>query len=116
MAPTEEAEWPDEFTREEMLEQQSHLLTEECQMVKKELSRYRKNLEKLVDMHSVVSVERDKLRAELIQTKSRLSDCLLENSSLNNRIGGLESCRDQMAAIHRAERERHVALSAVIKD
>ena len=81
MAPTEEAEWPDEFTREEMLEQQSHLLTEECQMVKKELSRYRKDLAKLVDMHSVVSAERDKLRAELI--------LLLTTESGENSLGRL---------------------------
>lgn len=34
----QEAEWPDEFTREEMLEQQSHLLVEECHLLQKELS------------------------------------------------------------------------------
>ena len=34
-----DADWQDEFTREEMLEQQSRLLTEECHLLKKELSR-----------------------------------------------------------------------------
>lgn len=35
---------------------------------------------------------------------------------MSNRIGGLESCRDQLAAIHQAERERHKASAAVKKD
>jgi hypothetical protein len=39
-----ETEWPDGFTREEMLEQQSRLLVEECHMLQKELSRYRQNM------------------------------------------------------------------------
>ena len=75
-----------------MLEQQSRLLIDECQMVKRELSRSRKNLAKLIDMHSTVSAERDKLRTELTRTQKRLSDCLLENALMSNRIGGLESC------------------------
>ena len=53
-------EWPDGFTREEILEQHAHLLEEECRMLNEELSRYRKNMAKLIDMQSGVSAERDK--------------------------------------------------------
>ncbi|WP_296254913.1 MULTISPECIES: hypothetical protein [unclassified Pseudomonas] len=93
MKPIQEAEWPNEFTREEMLEQQSRLLIEECHMLQKELSRYRKNLAKMIDMHNEVTIERDKLRVDLKQTEARLSGCLLELSSLGNRVAGLERCR-----------------------
>lgn len=50
-----------EFTWEEM----SRPLTEECHMLQKELSRYRKNMAKLIDMHNDAAAERDKLRIEL---------------------------------------------------
>lgn len=99
-----EAEWPDEFTREEMLEHQSHLLIEECHMLQKELSRYRKNMAKLIGMHAQVNDERDKLRAQLKKTELLLSDCRRESSALGNRVAGLESCRDQLEAIHKAQR------------
>jgi chromosome segregation ATPase len=99
-----EAEWPDEFTREEMLEQQSHLLIEECHMLQKELSRYRKNMAKLIGMHAEANDERDKLRAQLKKTELQLSDCRRESSALGNRVAGLESCRDQLEAIHKAQR------------
>lgn len=99
-----EAEWPDEFTREEMLEQHARLLEEECRMFQEELSRYRKNMAKLIDMHTDVTVERDKLRAELKETAARLSDTLRDNAALANRIGGLESCREQLEALHEAQR------------
>ena len=105
MDTNQEAEWPDEFTREEMLEQQSLLLIEECHMLQKELSRCRKNMEKLVDLHDKVSIERDKIREEFMQTSARLSDCLHENSFLKNEIGGLRECREQLEAIHKAKRE-----------
>lgn len=101
---TQEAEWPDEFTREEMLEHQSRLLAEECRMLQKELSRYRKNLAKVIDMHSEVAAERDALRVGLKQTEARLSDCLRENSAMGNRIAGLESCRQQLADIYQGQR------------
>lgn len=104
MQPPPETDWPDEFTREEMLEQHARLLEEECRMFQKALSRYRKNMAKLIDMHSDVSAERDKLRAELKETATRLSDTLRENSALANRIGGLESCREQLEEIHKAQR------------
>jgi len=100
-----DAEWQDEFTREEMLEQQSRLLIEECHMLQKELSRCRKNMEKLVDLHDKVAVERDTIKEEFTQTAARLSDCLRENSFLKNEIGGLRQCREQLEEIHKAMRE-----------
>ncbi|MFK3971217.1 hypothetical protein ACI2KS_10870 [Pseudomonas sp. NPDC087358] len=116
MDASPDADWQDDFTREQMLEQQSHLLTMECHMLQKELSRYRKNLAKLIDMHGDVTVERDRLRVELTKTQARLSDCLRENSSLSNRIGGLEGCRDQLAAIHKAQREGPAAALSTKQD
>lgn len=99
-----EADWPDEFTREEMLEQHARLLEEECRMFQEELSRYRKNMARLIDMHTDVSLERDRLRAELRETAARLSDTLQDNAALANRIAGLESCREQLEALHKAHR------------
>lgn len=99
-----ETEWPDGFTREEMLEQQSRLLVEECHMLQKELSRYRKNIAKLIGMHADVAVERDTLRAQLRKIEVQLSDCQREKSALGNRVAGLQSCREQLEAIHKARR------------
>lgn len=99
-----ETEWPDGFTREEMLEQQSRLLVEECHMLQKELSRYRKNLAKLVGMHADAAAERDQLRARLRKIEVQLSDCQREKSALGNRVAGLESCREQLEAMHKARR------------
>ena len=99
-----EAEWPDEFTREEMLEQQSHLLIEECHLLQKELSRYRKNMARLIHMHAEANRERDNLRMQLRRVEIQLSDCRRESSALGNRVAGLESCRDQLEAIHKSQR------------
>lgn len=89
-----------------MLEQQSRLLVEECHLLQRELDRCRKNLAKLIDMHNVVSTERDRLRADLAKTTTRLSDCFRESSMLENRLAGLEKCREQLQAIHEADRLR----------
>ncbi|UZS69260.1 hypothetical protein [Pseudomonas syringae] len=99
-----EADWPDEFTREEMLEQQSHLLIEECHLLQKELSRYRKNMARLIHMHAEANRERDNLRIQLRRVEIQLSDCRRESSALGNRVAGLESCRDQLEAIHKSQR------------
>lgn len=100
-----ETEWPCDFTREEMLEQQSRLLIEECHMLQKELSRYRKSMAKLIGMHADVALERDKLRARLRKIEVQLSDCQRDKSALGNRVAGLESCREQLEAIHKARRD-----------
>ena len=99
-----ETEWPDGFTREEMLEQQSRLLVEECHMLRKELSRYRKNMAKLIGMHSDRTLERDQFRAQLRKVEIQLSDCQREKSTIGNRVAGMESCREQLEAIHKARR------------
>lgn len=57
--------WPDEFTREEMLEQQSRLLIEECRTLQADLSRCRNNIAMLIDMNIALASQRDQLRAEL---------------------------------------------------
>ncbi|WP_346829450.1 hypothetical protein ABDX87_20065 [Pseudomonas abietaniphila] len=57
--------WTDEFTREEMLEQQSRLLIEECRTLQVDLSRCRKNIAMLIDMNIALASQRDQLRAEL---------------------------------------------------
>jgi regulator of replication initiation timing len=100
-----ETEWSCDFTREEMLEQQARLLAEECHMLQKELSRYRKNMAKLIGMHADVALERDQLRARLRKIEVQLSDCLRDKSALGNSVAGLESCRDQLEAMHKARRD-----------
>jgi len=69
----EASEWPDEFTREEMLEQQNVLLIEECRMLQEDLTRYRQNLAKMVDLNAVATTERDRLRRQLDEHISELS-------------------------------------------
>lgn len=63
-----------------MIEQQSHLLAEERHMLQRDLSRYRKNMAKLIDMHEAVTAERGPLRITLKENETRLSGCLRENS------------------------------------
>ncbi|MFK3971799.1 hypothetical protein ACI2KS_13830 [Pseudomonas sp. NPDC087358] len=70
-------------------------------MLQKELSRYRKNMAKLIDMHNDAAAERDELRIELKRTAARLSSTLVENTALGNRNRGLETCREQLEAINK---------------
>jgi regulator of replication initiation timing len=111
-----ETEWPCDFTREEMLEQQSRLLAEECHMLQKELSRYRKNMAKLIGMHADVALERDQLRARLRKIEVQLSDCLRDKSALGNRVAGLENCREQLEAMHKARRSLAIPSPRVIPE
>ncbi|WP_342655038.1 hypothetical protein [Pseudomonas sp. F3-2] len=68
----EAEDWPDIPTQEEMMRQHIHLIELECQMLQEELSRYRKNVAKLIDIHNEVTIERDKLRAELKGASERI--------------------------------------------
>lgn len=111
MEASQEAEWPDEFTREEMLEQQSRLLIEECHLLQREVSRYQKNVAKLIDLNAEVTIERDRLRSELRQSQKHLSDCYVENSLLGNRVAGLERCRKQLEEMHKVDRSHGSAAS-----
>jgi len=95
MEATPEAEWPDEFTREEMLEQQSNLLIEECRMLQDEVSRYRQNLAKLIDMNATVTSERDNLRKTLGAAERRVSELIADKYEQSRRIGSLQSIIDQ---------------------
>lgn len=94
-------EWPDEFTREEMLEQHAHLLEEECRMLNEELSRYRKNMAKLVGMHSDISVERDKLRAELTAANTYIAELRNDSYERGRTIGALKTILTQRDAVMR---------------
>ncbi|WP_296258449.1 MULTISPECIES: hypothetical protein [unclassified Pseudomonas] len=94
-------DWPDEFTREEMLEQHAHLLEEECRMFNEELSRYRKNMAKLIDMHAEASVERDKLRAELAAANAHISRMNNEAYERGRTIGALKGILSQREAVMR---------------
>jgi len=99
-----------------MLEQQSRLLIEECHLLQKKVSRYRKNIAKLVDLNAEVTIERDSLRSELRHSQKRLSDCHVENSLLGNRVAGLERCRKQLEELHMANREHDSETSRTIQD
>lgn len=96
-------DWPDCPTTEQMQRQHIHLIEEENRLIQEELSRFRKHVVKLVDMHTEVSVERDNARRDLAQARAQLSDCLREKSALGNQVRGLEKCRDQLDEIHRTE-------------
>lgn len=101
MKVTTEAEWPDEFTREEMIEQQSRLLIEECHLLQKEVRRYQKNIAKLVDINTEVTVERDKLRAELAAAKAVISQLNADSYEQSREIHSLKMIKDQRDAVLR---------------
>lgn len=101
MEATPEAEWPDEFTREEMLEQQSHLLIEECRALQEEVSRHRKNLAQLVDINTQVTAERDNLRKQKAELDQHLEDLRQEASQRSNRIASLQLILAQRDAVMR---------------
>jgi regulator of replication initiation timing len=86
----ESAEWPDEFTREEMLEQQNILLVEECRMLQEDLTRYRQNLAKMVDLNMIATTERDKLRRQLDEHISELSKMRLNACEHWKTINGMK--------------------------
>jgi regulator of replication initiation timing len=95
----EASEWPDEFIREEMLEQQNVLLIEECRMLQEDLTRYRQNLAKMVDQNAIVTAERDRLRRQLDEhiselSKMRLSAC--EDWKSINRMKRVIAQRDEL--------------------
>ncbi|MDD1967543.1 BREX-1 system adenine-specific DNA-methyltransferase PglX [Pseudomonas putida] len=96
-----EAEWPDEFTREEMLEQQSHLLIEECRALQEEVSRHRKNLAQLVDINAEVTAERDKLRKQKAELDQYLDELRQENNQRSDKIASLQLILIQRDAVMR---------------
>jgi len=96
-----EAEWPDEFTREEMLEQQSRLLIEECHLLQLEVSRYRQNIAKLIDMNATVTAERDKLEKSLAEAEATVSRLFTEAYGHSREIGSIERVPDQHRAVMR---------------
>lgn len=96
-----EAEWPDELTREEMLEQQSRLLREECRLLRDDLSRYRQNIAKLVDMNAEITIERDKLRSEMKVANEQLQIKQNESYKQSRVIGSLQRIVHQHRAVMR---------------
>lgn len=101
MEPTPEAEWPDEFTREEMIEQQSRLLVEECRMLQEELSRYRKNLAQMIDLHAEVSTERDRLRSRHAELSNHIDELRGEPAQRNDKIAALQIILAQRESVMR---------------
>lgn len=96
-----EAEWPDELTREEMLEQQSRLLREECRLLRDDLARYRQNIAKLVNMNAEVAIERDKLRSEMKVARELLQRKENESYEQSREIGSLQRVVHQHRAVMR---------------
>lgn len=101
MEVTPEAEWPDEFTREEMLEQQSRLLIEELRLLQDEVSRQRKNIAKLVDMNSEVTKEREAARADLLKAKETITRLNAESYEQSREIASLKLKVSQREAVLR---------------
>ncbi|MFY1663742.1 hypothetical protein [Pseudomonas sp. Pseu.R1] len=62
----------------ECWKQQAHLLACEVGDLQKDLSSARRNIHKLVGMHTAVAKERDALALEVIELKWRVSDMLRE--------------------------------------
>jgi regulator of replication initiation timing len=87
-----------------MQRQHTHLIEEECRLLQEELTRYRQNTAKLVDMHAELTVERNALRTKLAEANTRVSDCLREAAEDWKRINSLQTVAEQVEHL-RAERE-----------
>jgi chromosome segregation ATPase len=94
-------DWSDEFTREEMLEQHAHRLEEECRMLNEELSRYRKNMAKLIDMHGTASGDCEKLRIALAAAKADISRLHNDTYERGRTIGALKAILSQRDSVMR---------------
>jgi len=101
MEATHEAEWPDEFTHEEMLEQQSRLLIEECRVLQDEVSRHRKNIAKLVDINNQVTKERETLRVDLAKAKETIAQLNAESYENSREVESLKTKLGQHKAVMR---------------
>lgn len=101
MDATHEAEWPDEFTREEMLEQQSRLLIEECRLLQDEVSRHRKNIAKLIDINNEVTKEREGLRTDLAIAKEAIARLTTESFEQSREVRSLKANIEQHRAVMR---------------
>lgn len=101
VADGEAEPWPDEFTREEMIEQQNILLVEECRMLQEDLTRYRQNLAKLVDMHASVTTERDKLACDVKKMAAEISRQNIQGSEYWRQIDSLKRVLDQRETVMR---------------
>ncbi|SDI54790.1 hypothetical protein [Pseudomonas abietaniphila] len=101
MEATPEAEWPDEFTREEMLEQQSRLLIEELRLLQDEVSRQRKNIAKLVDMNGEATKEREAARADLAKAKETITRLNTESCEQSREVRTLKAQLNQHKAVMR---------------
>lgn len=88
--------WPFSPTPEEMQCQHIHLIEQECRLLQEELSRYRQNTAKLVEMHSEITAERNMLRTKLAEANTRISDCLRSAAEDWARINSLQMVVSQV--------------------
>jgi len=93
--------WPDCPTPEEMLRQHVHLIEEENRLLQEELTRYRKNQVKLVDMHTALTAERDKLAAEVKKQAAMISKQNIDGTEVWRQIDGLKRVLHQRETVMR---------------
>ncbi|BAP43947.1 putative uncharacterized protein [Pseudomonas sp. StFLB209] len=79
-------EWLGTPTQEEMLRHHCDLIETENDLLRVDLDRYRQNQAKLIDMLSIATAERDKLRVELRQAGTTISSLHLQTSQLDNKL------------------------------
>jgi len=101
VSDSEADSWPDEFTREEMIEQQNILLLAECRMLQGDLTRYRQNLAKVVDMHAAVTIERDKLAADVKKMTAEISRQNIQCSEYWRQIDSMKRVLHQRETVMR---------------
>lgn len=101
VADSEAASWPDEFTREEMIEQQNILLLEECRMLQEDLTRYRQHLAKVIDMHASVTIERDELAAAVKKMTAEISRQNIQGSEYWRQIDSMKRVLHQRETVMR---------------
>lgn len=98
-------DWLGNPTREEMLEQHAKLVEAECNSMRLEIDRYRKNQAKLVAMLTAAVSERDQFKRELDATGKQLT-VLREQIDAGQWLKGLTSADRQNYQL--AEQNRHL--------
>jgi hypothetical protein len=94
--------WLGNPTREEMLEHHSKLVEAENELLRQEVDRYRTNQAKLIDMVSVLTIERDRLAKELKEANVCVSELRADGYEKSRKIFSYDAIITQREAVMRS--------------
>jgi hypothetical protein len=98
-------------TREELLEQQSHLLIEECHQLQLEVSRYRRNMAKMVCLVDEMAATREAALRDLDQAQKALRSALDDETELDRCHAKLDRTEKQNDSLRYSHEKMFVELN-----